>query len=216
MSLQCIGFLGINGDIIGSGNIVCSPQLNSNIVFVFHTGKGSSDIYRRNTHIKNLGFVFTLVQGGHSYIFCALDGAVRDANIRGSLVDDTSIAYAYPNTDGTGTGLDFNLRAFVLLGLLGLDGDVLASDGGPVHGHIGVVVGMNNIVSHSGRYTATNCYIQIFLENITGVLSRYIDIARSRQRFPANLGMRALLSGIRRSITIGRGGKAYTHISCRI
>ena len=124
--------------------------------------------------------MFTLVQGGHSDIFRALDGAASDVNICGTFIDDTSISYSYPNTDGTGTGLHFNLRAFVLLGLLGLDGDVLACDGGPVHGHIGVVVGMNNIVSHRGRDTATNCYIQIFLENITGVLSRYIDIARSR------------------------------------
>ena len=207
MGFERIGFLGVNSDIFGSGNIVCSVQPDPNIVFIFHTGKGGGCIYRRNTHIKNLGFVLALVQGTYGNILRPLDGAVRDVHIRGSLIDYPRIAYAYTNTYSPGTCLHLNIGAFVCLRLFGFYGDVLARDAGFIHRHIGVVICMDNVVSYSGRDTAAHRDFQIFLENIAGVQRLHIDISRSRQSFFADLGMNPLLIGCRR-------GKTYLYISC--
>ena len=221
MGFQRIGFLCVNSDGFSSRDVsgdniirivLRVVQRNSHIAVIFHTGESGGDIHRGDAHIEDIGFVLALIQCVDGDIpFRAFDGAARDIDVRGALVDDAGIADAHADANSSGARFHFDLGAISLLRLPGFDGDILARDIGSVHGHVGVIVRMDDVICDSGGDTAAHRDLQIFLKNVVGVRRLHIDISRSRQSFPADLGMDALLPGIGRTLFICGRGKAYAH-----
>ena len=217
MGFQRIGFLRVNSNVLSGGDVVRPAQCDAHIAVIFHAGKGGSDVQRRHTHAEDLGLVLAFVLRFYCDILyidilCALDIAVRYINIRRAPVDDTGIADAHAGKCAYSDRGHLYLGAFVRLRLQSIDVDILARDSGFVHGHVRVVVRVDNGVRNVNGSGTGRSDTYIFCENVAGILCSYFDIVSCGEDNVADFGMDAHLPCIGRSRIVCRRSKTYAHV----
>ena len=215
MGFQCVGFLRVNGHVPGDGDVILPIQRYAHIAVIFHAGKGGGDVQRRHAHAEDIGPVLAFVFCADGHIPGAVDGTVRDINIRRAPVDDTGIAYAHAGKRAYGDCSHFHTGTIFCLSLQGIDIDILGRDSGFVHGHVRVVVRMDNGVRNIDGRSSGRSDAHIFRVNVAGLLRRYIYIIPGLQNSAADFRMDAHLPGIRRTLVVCGRSKADGRILCR-
>ena len=226
MGFQRVGFLRVDGDVLGGGDFVFPGQRDPHIAGIFHVGKSESGLDQGNPRISNFSAAFALVVCVDSETPLAFNGAVRDIDVRRALVHYARVAYAHADASHADRvhidlGAVARLRSF--------DVDVLARDGSLVQCHVRVMVHMDDGVRDTRGHGAAHRDFRIFCGNVAGLFRRQIDTLPARYRcyrcVTADLGMDALLlgSGIghrevgflilcRFEVLLVRGGQA---VECR-
>ena len=220
MGFESVGSLRVDGDVLPGGNVVRSGQRDAHIAVIFHAGKGGGDVQRGDAHAENLGFVLALVRRVDGDVLRTLDGAVRDIDVRCAPVHDARVADAHAAKGAHGDSRHPDVGALLAvlrrcLRLQSVDVDVLARDRGVVaHGHVGVVVRMDDGVRDVHRRGAGRRDAYIFRGNVTNIRRLHIDVVPRRQSGSVDFGMDAHFPGIGRIRFVCRRGKAYGRIPC--
>ena len=193
MGFQRVGFLRVDGDVLGGGDFVFPGQRDPHIAGIFHVGKSESGLDQGNPRISNFSAAFALVVCVDSETPLAFNGAVRDIDVRRALVHYARVAYAHADASHADR-VHIDLGAVASLCLQGFDIDIFACDGSIVYCYFRVMVHMDNGVCNTGGHSTTYSNISIFGGNITGLLCRHNDIITGCYGcVSTELGMDALL-----------------------